>query len=75
MQTGTTLMTADQVPSLALAQNTCTVLAYVVHVDGVAGVDYFDFKLRTEANIDLPGGYDEIARIKVVNPMGGGVGY
>lgn len=75
MQTGATLMTADQVPSLALAQNTCTVLAYIVHVDGVAGVDYFDYKLITQSGLDLPGGYDEIARIRVVNPMGGGVGY
>lgn len=75
MQTGATLMTADQVPPLALAQNTCTVMAYIVHVDGVAGVDYFDYKVRTHDNADLPGGYDEIARIRVVNPMGGGAGY
>lgn len=75
MQTGATLMTADQVPSLALAQNTCTVLAYIVHVDGMAGVDYFDYKLIMQNGLDLPGGYDEIARIHVVNPMGGGAGY
>lgn len=75
MQTGVTLMTADQVPSLALAQNTCTVLAYIVRVDGVAGVDYFDYKLITQSGLDLPGGYDEIARISVVNPMASGVGF
>lgn len=75
MQTGATLVTADQVPSLALAADTCTVLAYIVHVDGVAGVDYFDYKMRTQDNVDLAGGYDEIARIRVVNPMGGGAGY
>lgn len=75
MTTGATLMTADQVPSLDLPQDGCTVLAYIVHADGVAGVDYFDYKLRTQSDLDLPGGYDEIARIKVVNPMGGGAGY
>lgn len=75
MTPGATLMTADQVPSIDLPQDGCTVLAYIVHVDGVAGVDYFDFKLRTQSDLDLPGGYDEIARIKVVNPMAGGVGY
>lgn len=75
MQTGVTLMTADQVPSLALAQNTCTVLAYIVRVDGVAGVDYFDYKLITQSGLDLPGGYDEVARIRVVNPMASGVGF
>lgn len=73
--TGSTQLTADQVPSLAIPQTGCTVLGYIVHVDGVAGVDYYDYKLLTEAGLDLAGGYDEIARIRVVNPMGGGVGY
>ncbi len=75
MTTGATLMTADQVPPIDLPQDGCTVLAYVVHVDGVAGVDYFDYKLRMQSDLDLPGGYDEIARITVVNPMSTGIGF
>lgn len=75
MTTGATLVTAEQVPSIDLPQDGCTVLAYLVHVDGIAGQDYFDFKLRTEAGLDFVGGYDQIARMKVVNPMAGGVGY
>lgn len=72
---GSTQLTADQVPSLAIPQTGCTVLGYLVHVDGVAGVDYYDYKLLTEAGLDLAGGYDEIARIQVVNPMASGIGF
>lgn len=75
VEPGATLFTADQVPSLAIPQTGCTVLAYAVHVDGVAGQDYFDYKLQTESGLDLPGGYDQIARIKVVNPIASGVGF
>ena len=75
VEPGVTLQTADQVPSLAIPQTGCTVLAYIVHVDGVAGVDYFDYKLQTADGQDLPGGYAQIARIKVVNPMASGIGF
>ena len=50
-------------------------LAYVVHVDGVAGVDYFDYTLQTEAGLDLTGGYTQTARVQVVNPMASGIGF
>lgn len=73
--TGATQLTADQVPSLAIPQTWCTVLGYVVRVDGTAGVDYYEYKVQTAAGQDLPGGYDEIARINVVNPMSSGVGF
>jgi len=74
IEPGATQLTSDQVPSLAIPQDHCTVLAYVVHVDGVAG-DYFDYKLRTEADLDLDGGYTQTARVRVVNPMASGIGF
>lgn len=75
VEPGVTLFTADQVPSLAIPQTGCTVIAYVVHVDGVAGQDYFDYKLQTESGLDLPGGYTQTARIRVVSPMASGIGF
>lgn len=75
MEPGATLVTADQIPSLAIPQDRCTVLAYVVHVEGVAGVDYFDYTLQTEAGLDLAGGYTQTARVRVVNPMASGIGF
>lgn len=75
VEPGVTLFTADQVPSLAIPQTGCTVIAYVVHVDGVAGQDYFDYKLQAESGLDLPGGYTQTARIRVVNPMASGIGF
>lgn len=75
LTTGTTQMIAAQTTGVDLPQDGCVVLGYVVHVDGIAEQDYFDFKLRTESDLDFPGGYAQIARFKVVNPMAGGVGY
>ena len=71
--TGATQITSAQTPSVDLPQDGCTVLAYIVRVNGVAG-NYFDYKLRTEANADFTT-YDQTARLRVVNPMSSGVGF
>ncbi len=75
MTTGSTQVTAAQIPSVDLPQDGCTVLAYIVRVNGAPGQDYFDYKLRTEANLDFTGGYTQTARVRVVNPMASGIGF
>lgn len=66
---GATQVTSAQTPSIDLPQDGCVVLAYIVRVKGTAGVDYFDFKLRTESNTDFTT-YTQTARLRVVNPIG-----
>lgn len=72
---GTTQVTAAQVPSVDLPQDGCTVLAYIIRVGATHTGDYYDFKLRTEADLDFTGGYTQTARVRVVNPMASGVGF
>lgn len=72
---GTTQVTSDQVPSIDLPQDGCVVLAYIVRVGSSAVGTTFEYRLLTEAGLSLTGGYDQIARIKVVNPMASGIGF
>jgi len=74
MVSGATQLTAEQVPSITLPADNCTVLAYVVRVNGTPGTDYFDYKLQTAAGLDL-NSYSEVARINVINYFGGGIGF
>ena len=72
--TGSTQVTSEQIPAVDLPQDGCVVLAYIVNVNGTAGVDYFDYKLRTESNADFSS-YAQTARLRVVNPMSSAVGF
>lgn len=74
MTTGSTQLTADQVPSVDLPQDGCTVLAYVVRVGSTHAGDYYDYKLRTETDLDFAT-YTQTARIRVVNPIASGIGF
>ena len=73
--TGTTQVTSFQTPSVDLPQDGCVVQAYIVRIGSTHAGDYFDYKLRTEADQDLVGGYTQTARVRVVNPMGSGIGF
>lgn len=75
LTTGTTQLTSSQTPSVDLPQDGCVVLAYVVRVGSTQSGNYFDYKLLTEAGLDLPGGYTQTARVRVVNPMASGIGF
>lgn len=75
MTTGNTHLTSTVAQAVDLPQDGCTVLGYVVLVGPNEAGNYFDYKLRTDSDQDLSGGYDQIARLKVVNPMGGGIGF
>lgn len=72
--TGTTQVTAEQIPSVDLPQDGCVVLAYIPRVGSSQAGNYFDYKLRTESDLDLDV-YTQIARIRVVNPMASGIGF
>lgn len=72
--TGTTQVTAEQIPSVDLPQDGCIVLAYIPRVGSSQAGNYFDYKLRTESDLDLDV-YTQIARIRVVNPMASGIGF
>lgn len=71
---GTTQATSSQIPSIDLPQDGCTVLAYVVKEGTTQAGNYFDYKLRTEADVDFPV-YTQTARVRVVNPMASGIGF
>lgn len=66
---GSTQLTSAQIPSVDLPQDGCVVLAYIVRVGSTQAGNYFDYKLRTEADLDFTGGYTQTARVRVVNPM------
>lgn len=72
--TGTTQVTAEQIPSVDLPQDGCVVLAYIPRIGSSQAGNYFDYKLRTESDLDLDV-YTQIARIRVVNPMASGIGF
>lgn len=72
---GTTQVTADQIPPVDLPQDGCIVLAYIVRVGSSAIGTTFEYRLLTEAGLSFTGGYDQIARIRVVNPMSSGIGF
>lgn len=63
--TGATQLNKDQVPSIDLPQNGCTVLRYIVRVGDVTG-SYFTLRLLTENGVALTGGYTADARINVI---------
>jgi len=71
---GATQVTSDQIPAIDLPQNGCTILGYIPRVGTSHAGDYYDYKLRTEANVDFPV-YTQTARIRVVNPMASGIGF
>lgn len=75
LTTGTTQALADHVPSVDLPQDGCVVLAYIVRVGSSKAGTTFEYRLLTESGLALAGGYDQIARIKVVNPMSSGIGF
>ncbi|WP_413937131.1 right-handed parallel beta-helix repeat-containing protein, partial [Nitrospira sp. BLG_1] len=56
VQTGTTQLTASQIPTVDLAQDDCVMLRYLVRVRNPG--DYFDLALQTQDGEDLSGGYD-----------------
>lgn len=66
--TGSTQVTADQIPNVDLPQDGCVMLRYLVSVGDVAG-SYFELRLLTESGLPLDGGYAD-ARINVVNHRG-----
>lgn len=72
---GATQLTSAQTPSVDLPQDGCVVVGYIARVGASHAGDYFDYKLQTEAGLDLPGGYTQTARIRVVNPMASGIGF
>lgn len=72
---GTTQVTAAQIPSVDLPQDGCVVLAYIVRVGASAIGRTMEYRLLTESGLSLSGGYTQIARIKVVNPMASGIGF
>jgi hypothetical protein len=74
LTTGTTQVSASQIPSIDLPQDGCTVLAYIVRVGSTHAGDYYDYKLRTEADLDFDT-YTQTARVRVVNPMASGIGF
>ena len=73
--TGSTQVTSDQIPAVDLPQDGCTVLGYIVRVGSSTAGTTFEYRLITESGLELAGGYDQIARIKVVNPMASGIGF
>lgn len=74
MTTGATQVTSAQTPSVDLPQDGCTVQAYIVRVGSTQAGNYFDYKLRTEADADLTT-VTQTARVRVVNPMASGIGF
>lgn len=71
---GATQVTSAQTPSVDLPQDGCVVLAYIVRVGSTHAGDYYDYKLRTESDLDFTT-YTQTARIRVVNPMASGIGF
>lgn len=74
LTTGTTQVSADQTPSVDLPQDGCVVQAYLVRVGSTHAGDYFDYKIRTENDLDFAT-YTQTARVRVVNPMASGIGF
>jgi hypothetical protein len=71
---GSTQLTADQVPSVALPDDGCIMLRYLPRVGNVAG-SFFEYRLLTQAGLPLDGGHAADARVTVVNPRSSGIGF
>lgn len=74
LTTGATQITSAQTPAIDLPQDGCTVLAYIIRIGSLQAGNYFDYKLRTEADADLTT-YTQTARVRAVNPMASGIGF
>lgn len=71
--TGTTILTASQVPNYTLPTSGCVMLRYIVRVTDTAS-GYTEFRVTKEGGVAFTGTY-ALARIDVIDDQSGGMGF
>lgn len=70
---GTTLLTSSQIPSINLPQDGCVMLRWIVRVADTA-TGYAEFRVQREGGAAFAG-TEVLARIDVIDPQAGGMGF